>query len=60
VELELIEHGGNLVVRPCNAAFLIEREAYTISYTRVKTVQKWMEKASCNSHLFVYVKRKET
>jgi hypothetical protein len=61
VELELIESGANLVIRPCDAASLIKREANTIFYTRVKTAQKWMEKASCNSHLlFVYVKRKET
>ena len=46
VELQLIERGGNLVD--------------TIFYTRAKTVQKWMEKASGESHLFVYVKEKET
>jgi hypothetical protein len=32
VELELIERGGNLVARPCDAASLIEREANTTFY----------------------------
>ena len=46
VELQLIERGGNLVD--------------TIFYTRAKTVQAWMEKASGELHLFPYVKKKET
>ena len=47
VELELIECGGNLVVRQYDMASSFEREANTIFYARVKTVQKWMEKGSC-------------
>ena len=46
VELQLIERGGNLFD--------------TIFYTRANLVQAWMEKASGESHLFVYVKKKET
>ena len=61
VELQLIERGGNLVIRQYDIASRIEREVTTTFYTRAKAVQKWMEKASSNSHfLFVYVKAKET
>ena len=60
VELQLIERGGNLVIRQYDTASRIEREVTTTFYTRAKAVQKWMEKASSNSHLFVYVKAKET
>ena len=60
VELQLIERGGNFVVRQYDTASRIEREVNTIFYTRAKTVQKWMEKASCDSHLFVYVKKNGT
>ena len=59
VELQLIERGGNFVVRQYETASRIERGVNTSTfYTQVKTVQKWMEKASCNSHLFVYVKKR--
>ena len=63
VELQLIERGGNFVVTRQEydeTASRIERGVNTTStfYTQVKTVQKWMEKASCNSHLFVYVKKR--
>jgi hypothetical protein len=61
VELQLIERGGNFVVRQYDTASRIEREKNTTFYTRAKTVQKWMEKASSNSHLlFVYINQKET
>jgi hypothetical protein len=60
VELQLIERGGNFVVRQYDTASRIEREENTTFYTRAKTVQKWMEKASSNSHLFVYINQKET
>jgi hypothetical protein len=60
VELQLIERGGNFVAKQYDTASRIEREANTTFYTRAKTVQKWMEKASCDSHLFVYVKRNGT
>ena len=60
VELQLIERGGNLVIRQYETASRIEKEVSTTFYTHVNTVQKWMENASSNSHLFVYVKAKET
>ena len=58
VEVELMERGGNLVARQYDTASTIEREVVTTFYTRAKTVQKWMEKASSKSCLFVYVKTK--
>ncbi|KAI2508279.1 hypothetical protein MHU86_6208 [Fragilaria crotonensis] len=60
VELQLIERGGNFVVKQHETACRVDREVNTTFYTQAKTVQKWMEKASSDSHLFVYVKAKET
>ncbi|KAI2503990.1 hypothetical protein MHU86_10487 [Fragilaria crotonensis] len=60
VELQLIERGGNFSVRQYETACRTDRGVNTTFYTRAKTVQKWMEHASCDSCLFVYVKKKET
>jgi hypothetical protein len=60
VELQLIKRGRNLVTRQYDTAGRIEKEVSTTFYTRVNTVQKWIENASSNSHLFVYAKAKET
>lgn len=60
VQLQLIEEGGKFVVRQHATASRIDREVSTTFYTRAKTVQKWMDKASAESCLFVYVKRKGT
>jgi hypothetical protein len=60
VELQLIERGGNFTVRQYEMDRRTDRGVNTTFNTRAKTVQKWMEDASCDSHLFVYVKKKET
>ena len=60
VAVQLIEQGGNLVIEQYDTASAIDREVTKRTfYTRDKAVQKWMEKAPVNSHLFVYVKAKE-
>ena len=59
VQLQLIEEGGNFVVRQHATASRIDREVSTTFYTRAKTVQKWMDKASAESCLFVYVNERE-
>ena len=56
VGVQLIERGGNLLVRKEDER---RDDVNTTFYTRARTVQKWMEKAYSDSHLFVYVKQKE-